>query len=307
MNKSEFSVQRDPIDLAEIAREVARRYEGQAPAFDVELGLVVEGPAPAVGDADRMLQVGLELVENALRLTPRRLGQHRRRAGHDRGRGHRARPARRGAAARLRALLSLLALRGRAACRLGPRPRDREAARRGDGRDRRGVERAGRPDAVRRAPPAAGRARARARARLAPPRFTHALHPANRGLTGRPRMNASVPSRRLENEPQADRHTCLALRAGGGRRGCSARVQPHQGHARQRRAHGHRVRDRIRALAGNDTVNALGGNDRVWAGPGNDTVDGGAGRDRLRGGNGNDTSAAARTTTSSAAGTATTP
>ena len=30
MNKSEFSVQRVPIDLAEIAREVARRYEGQA-------------------------------------------------------------------------------------------------------------------------------------------------------------------------------------------------------------------------------------------------------------------------------------
>ena len=70
MNKSEFSVQRVPIDLAEIAREVARRYEGQAAGFDVELGLVVEEPAPAVGDTDRMVQVVSNLVENALRITP---------------------------------------------------------------------------------------------------------------------------------------------------------------------------------------------------------------------------------------------
>ncbi len=70
MNKSEFSVQRVPIDLGEIAREVARRYEGQASAFDVELGVVAESPAPAVGDTDRMVQVVSNLVENALRVTP---------------------------------------------------------------------------------------------------------------------------------------------------------------------------------------------------------------------------------------------
>jgi two-component system, OmpR family, sensor kinase len=70
MNKSEFSVQRVPIDLAEIARDVAQRYEGQAAGFDVELGVVVDGPAPAVGDTDRMVQVVSNLVENALRVTP---------------------------------------------------------------------------------------------------------------------------------------------------------------------------------------------------------------------------------------------
>ena len=70
MNKSEFSVQRVPIDLAEIAREVARRYEGQATGFDVALRVVVDGPAPAVGDTDRMVQVVSNLVENALRITP---------------------------------------------------------------------------------------------------------------------------------------------------------------------------------------------------------------------------------------------
>ena len=70
MNKSEFSVQRAPIDLDEIAREVARRYEAQAQGFGVELLLSARGPSPAVGDADRMVQVVSNLVENALRVTP---------------------------------------------------------------------------------------------------------------------------------------------------------------------------------------------------------------------------------------------
>jgi len=70
MNKSEFSVQRVPIDLGEIVREVARRYEAQAQAFAVELLVSASGPAPAVGDADRMVQVVSNLVENALRVTP---------------------------------------------------------------------------------------------------------------------------------------------------------------------------------------------------------------------------------------------
>ena len=70
MNKSEFSVQRVPIDLGEIGREVALRYESQAQGFDVELAVSVDEPAPAVGDADRMVQVVSNLVENALRVTP---------------------------------------------------------------------------------------------------------------------------------------------------------------------------------------------------------------------------------------------
>ena len=46
------------------------RYVKQAAAFGVELQAVADGPAPAVGDADRTLQVVSNLVENALRLTP---------------------------------------------------------------------------------------------------------------------------------------------------------------------------------------------------------------------------------------------
>jgi two-component system, OmpR family, sensor kinase len=70
MNKAEFSVRREPIDLSEIGREAVRRYEGQARSFGVTLELVASADAPAVGDADRVLQIVSNLVENALRLAP---------------------------------------------------------------------------------------------------------------------------------------------------------------------------------------------------------------------------------------------
>jgi signal transduction histidine kinase len=47
-----------------------RRYQPQADAFGVTLSAVADGPSPAIGDADRVLQVVSNLVENALRLTP---------------------------------------------------------------------------------------------------------------------------------------------------------------------------------------------------------------------------------------------
>jgi two-component system OmpR family sensor kinase len=70
MNKSEFSVHSEPIDLGVAAREACARYDGQARSFDVGLEAVVSDPAPAIGDPDRVLQVVSNLVENALRLTP---------------------------------------------------------------------------------------------------------------------------------------------------------------------------------------------------------------------------------------------
>ncbi len=70
MNRREFVVHHERIDLGQAAREVARRYEGEARAADVELECVVDGPAPAVADPDRVLQVVSNLVENALRSTP---------------------------------------------------------------------------------------------------------------------------------------------------------------------------------------------------------------------------------------------
>ena len=71
MNTAAFSVHPSEIDLAEVADDAVRRYEPQAEAFGVSLGVIAEGPAPATADADRVLQVVSNLVENALRLTPR--------------------------------------------------------------------------------------------------------------------------------------------------------------------------------------------------------------------------------------------
>jgi two-component system OmpR family sensor kinase len=70
MRKSEFTVRSEPIDLAETAHEAVRRYQPQARSFEVALDVGADGRAPAVGDADRVLQVVSNLVENALRLTP---------------------------------------------------------------------------------------------------------------------------------------------------------------------------------------------------------------------------------------------
>jgi signal transduction histidine kinase len=69
MNRSEFSVQREPVDLAEVAREAVRRHEAAARQFVV--ALAAEGDETWVdADADRVLQVASNLVENALRVTP---------------------------------------------------------------------------------------------------------------------------------------------------------------------------------------------------------------------------------------------
>jgi two-component system sensor histidine kinase BaeS len=70
MNKTDFSVHNSEIDLAEVAEDAVRRYQQQADAFGVTLTTVADGPSPATADADRVLQVVSNLVENALRLTP---------------------------------------------------------------------------------------------------------------------------------------------------------------------------------------------------------------------------------------------
>jgi signal transduction histidine kinase len=70
MNRREFVVHREQIDLGDVAREVVRRYEGDARTAGVELDCVAESAAPAVGDQDRALQIVSNLVENALRSTP---------------------------------------------------------------------------------------------------------------------------------------------------------------------------------------------------------------------------------------------
>ena len=69
MNRSEFSVRREPVDLAEVAREAVSRHQAAARDFDVSL--VSTGEETWVdADQDRLLQVASNLVENALRETP---------------------------------------------------------------------------------------------------------------------------------------------------------------------------------------------------------------------------------------------
>ncbi len=69
MNRSTFSVRNEPVDLGEIAREVALRHDTSALQFQV--ALAAEGEESWVeADPDRLLQVASNLVENALRETP---------------------------------------------------------------------------------------------------------------------------------------------------------------------------------------------------------------------------------------------
>jgi signal transduction histidine kinase len=70
MNRTDFSVHPSEIDLTEVVEDVVRRYRQQAEEFGVTLQAVADGSAPAIADADRVLQVVSNLVENALRLTP---------------------------------------------------------------------------------------------------------------------------------------------------------------------------------------------------------------------------------------------
>ncbi len=70
MHRREFSVRRETVDLAEVAREAAARHEAAAKEFGV--ALTAEGEASWVeADHDRLLQVASNLLENALRETPR--------------------------------------------------------------------------------------------------------------------------------------------------------------------------------------------------------------------------------------------
>jgi two-component system OmpR family sensor kinase len=69
MNRHEFSVRREPVDLREVTREAVARHEASAREFGVVLSTHGE-EAWVEGDHDRLLQVASNLVENALRETP---------------------------------------------------------------------------------------------------------------------------------------------------------------------------------------------------------------------------------------------
>jgi two-component system sensor histidine kinase BaeS len=70
MNRHEFAMRREPVELGQLAREAVARHEASARAFGVELS-AEGGEAWVVADHDRLLQVASNLIENALRETPR--------------------------------------------------------------------------------------------------------------------------------------------------------------------------------------------------------------------------------------------
>jgi two-component system OmpR family sensor kinase len=71
LRRRSFSARSETVDLGEAARETVARYQPQSRRFGVALSAVVEPAALATGDADRVLQAVSNLVENALRCTPR--------------------------------------------------------------------------------------------------------------------------------------------------------------------------------------------------------------------------------------------
>ncbi|HWB22220.1 MAG TPA: HAMP domain-containing sensor histidine kinase [Gaiellaceae bacterium] len=70
MNRHAFQVSREPVDLAEVARDVVARHQASANEYGVILA--AGGDESWVeADHDRVLQIGSNLVENAMRVTPR--------------------------------------------------------------------------------------------------------------------------------------------------------------------------------------------------------------------------------------------
>ena len=70
MRKSAFTVRHEAVDLAALAQDVVRRYEGTARDAGLTLLMNNDAGGSAVADNDRLLQVVSNLVENAIRCTP---------------------------------------------------------------------------------------------------------------------------------------------------------------------------------------------------------------------------------------------
>jgi signal transduction histidine kinase len=65
-----LEVRREPVDLGAVAREAEERLRPAAAEGGVEVS-VLGGPAPAVADHGRSLQIVSNLLENAIRVSPR--------------------------------------------------------------------------------------------------------------------------------------------------------------------------------------------------------------------------------------------
>jgi signal transduction histidine kinase len=70
LDAGRLSVSSETIDLSELADELNAEFRARAASFAHELDLAEEPPVRAIGDAERVLQIGRVLVENALVHTP---------------------------------------------------------------------------------------------------------------------------------------------------------------------------------------------------------------------------------------------
>jgi two-component system sensor histidine kinase BaeS len=70
LNQRSFSVHLQEVDLAGLATDAVSRHRAESVRVRVDLRAETNGPAPALADPDRALQVLSNLIENALRTTP---------------------------------------------------------------------------------------------------------------------------------------------------------------------------------------------------------------------------------------------
>ncbi len=66
LDAGQLQVEREPLSLAECARALVEEFAAVAKTADHPLEVLAEDGAPAVGDEQRVLQIGRTLVENAL-------------------------------------------------------------------------------------------------------------------------------------------------------------------------------------------------------------------------------------------------
>jgi two-component system sensor histidine kinase BaeS len=71
LRRRAFSVRAEQVDLEESALSAFERHDQAARSYGVELQVLAEPGAVAIGDSDRVLQALSNLVENAVRSTPR--------------------------------------------------------------------------------------------------------------------------------------------------------------------------------------------------------------------------------------------
>ena len=70
LDAGRLRVEREPVDLSQIARTLVAEFGPRAAAAEHELAVRAGGPVGALADGARVLQIGRVLVENAIRHTP---------------------------------------------------------------------------------------------------------------------------------------------------------------------------------------------------------------------------------------------